>query len=197
LFYLSAINPPALPIGENLNKKLPTPRAFKRSPSLEISTWYKGILSTQLAGEADTAGAFDLAVSKMRKGTEPPPHIHSREHEFFYIFAGELKVYVEGQIFQVAAGDCMFLPKGNPHAFLIQSPEIHLLTLITPGGFMNAIKDMAAPAEKMEIPVDDAVTYATANLAGTMRIFEQYGVHLLTPEEIARQMPEFPTSLAM
>ena len=83
-----------------MNKKLPTPRAFKRSPSLEISTWYKGILSTQLAGEADTAGAFDLAVSKMRKGTEPPPHIHSREHEFFYIFAGELKVYVEGQIFQ-------------------------------------------------------------------------------------------------
>jgi hypothetical protein len=44
----------------------------------------------------------------------------------------------------------------------------------------------------MEIPADDAVTYATANLEGTMRIFEQYGVHFLTPEEIAHQMPEFP-----
>jgi len=81
-----------------MNKQLPTPKAFKRSPSLEISTWYKGILTTQLAGEGDTGGAFDLVVSKMRKGTEPPPHVHSREHEFFYILAGELKVYVEGEI---------------------------------------------------------------------------------------------------
>lgn len=51
---------------------------------------------------------------------------------------------------------------------------------------------MAAPAENMEIPADYALTYATSNLEETMRIFEQYGVHLLTREEIAYQMPEFP-----
>jgi hypothetical protein len=44
----------------NMNKQLPTPKAFRRSPSLEISTWYKGILTTQLAGEADTGGAFAI-----------------------------------------------------------------------------------------------------------------------------------------
>ena len=43
-----------------MNKQLPTSKAFKRSPSLEISTWYKGILTTQLAGEADTGGALRL-----------------------------------------------------------------------------------------------------------------------------------------
>ena len=48
----------------------------------------------------------------------------------------------------------------------------------------------------MEIPADDAVTYTTADLAATIRIFEQYGIRLLTPEEIARQMPEFPASPA-
>jgi len=88
----------------------------------------------------------------------------------------------------------MFLLKGKPHTFIIQSPEIHMLGLITPGGFMDAIKGMAAPAEKMEIPADDAVTYATANLERTIRIFEQYGVQLLTLEEMALQMPEFPAS---
>jgi hypothetical protein len=49
----------------------------------------------------------------------------------------------------------------------------------------------------MEIPADDALTYATSNLEETMRIFEQYGVHLLTQEEIAHQMPEFPRPLAI
>ncbi|WP_157466439.1 hypothetical protein [Edaphobacter aggregans] len=59
------------------------PKAYKRSTSLENSTWYKGILVTQLAGEADTGGAFDFFVSKMRKGTEPPLHVHARDDEFF------------------------------------------------------------------------------------------------------------------
>ena len=60
---------------------------------------------------------------------------------------------------------------------------------------MDAIKDIAAPAEKMEIPADDAVTYATANLEGTMMIFERYGVHLLTPDQIAHEMPDYPWQL--
>jgi hypothetical protein len=60
-----------------------TLRAYKRSPALSNSTWYKGILVSQMAGTADNNGAFDLVISKMRRGTEPPPHVHSREDEFF------------------------------------------------------------------------------------------------------------------
>jgi len=56
--------------------------AYKRSPALNNSTWYKGILVSQLAGTADHDGALDLAIAEMRRGTEPPPHVHSREHEF-------------------------------------------------------------------------------------------------------------------
>ena len=52
-----------------MSSQLTAPKAYKRSTSLENSTWYKGILATQLAGEADTGGAFDFVVSKMRKGT--------------------------------------------------------------------------------------------------------------------------------
>jgi hypothetical protein len=41
-----------------MNKELAGLKAFKRAPCVEISTWYKGILSTQLAGENDTGGAL-------------------------------------------------------------------------------------------------------------------------------------------
>jgi hypothetical protein len=44
----------------------------------------------------------------------------------------------------------------------------------------------------MELPADDALTYSTADLTETMKIFEKYGVHLLSPEEVAQQMPQFP-----
>jgi quercetin dioxygenase-like cupin family protein len=180
-----------------MNKELPALKAFKRAPSVEMSTWYKGILSTQLAGGEDTGGAFDLVLSNMRRGTEPPPHVHARENEFFYVLAGKLDVYVESDVFQVEAGECMFLPKGKPHAFIIESPEICMLVLVTPGGFMNAVNEMAAPAEKLAIPSDDALTYSTANLEETMRVFENYGVRLLAQEEIAHKMPAFPVFSAM
>ena len=101
--------------------ELQTVQAYKRSASLENSTWYKGLLISQLAGGSDTDGAFDLVESKMRKGTEPPPHIHEREDELFYILSGEIKVFVDGQVLTAAAGESVFLPKRVPHAYLIQT----------------------------------------------------------------------------
>ncbi|ADV83230.1 cupin domain-containing protein [Terriglobus saanensis] len=167
-------------------------KAFKRAPSVENSKWYKGILITQLASEKETGGDYDLTVTYARRGTEPPPHVHSRENEFFYVLEGELTAYVGKEIFQVEAGAGLFMPRGVPHAVRSKSPETRLLVLITPGGFMHAINEMAAPAEKLEIPADDAVTYASGNLENTMKIFEKYGIHLLMPEEIAQEMPAYP-----
>jgi quercetin dioxygenase-like cupin family protein len=63
-------------------------KAFKRAPSVEMSTWYKGILISNLATEQDTGGAFELVVTRMKKGTEPPPHVHEREDEMFYVLEG-------------------------------------------------------------------------------------------------------------
>jgi quercetin dioxygenase-like cupin family protein len=168
-------------------------KAYKRFPALENSTWYKAILVSRLAGGSDTDGAFDLVESKMKRGTEPPPHIHDRKDELFYILAGEIRVFADGQVFTVAAGESVFLPKRKPHAYLIESDECHVLALMTPGGFLNAINKMNAPARTMEIP-SDMETYATADLTATMGIFMKYGVHMLSPTEIAQQLPAYPAA---
>ncbi len=168
-----------------------TMQAYKRSPALENSTWYKGILMSQLAGGCDTDGAFEFVESKMKKGTEPPPHIHDREDELFYVLAGELKIFADGKSFTVTAGESAFLPRKMPHAYLIQSDECHVLALITPGGFLNAVSKMNKPARTMEIP-SDMETYATADLTATVEIFMKYGVRMLSPDEIGHQMPDYP-----
>src|SRR5262245_6829105 len=123
----------------------------------------------------------------MRRGTEPPPHIHSREDEFFYLLSGEIRFYVDGEVFSVTAGECMFLARQKPHAFLVKSEEVHAILLIAPGGFLDAINKMNAPAERMEVPTDiDTVTYANANLTDTIKVFEQYGIRFLTADEIRK-----------
>lgn len=142
--------------------------------------------------EQDTGGAFEFVVTKMREGTEPPLHVHEREHEMFYVLEGIIDVYVGDKCFRATAGECVFLPKRKAHAFKILSSEVHMLVLMTPGGFMNASATMAIPAQNLVIPPDDGITYATVDLYETIRVFEKYGVRFLAPEEIALELPAFP-----
>src|SRR5260370_11550077 len=169
--------------------------AFKRRPTVEMSTWYKGILVPCLAPEKDSGGAFDVVIWRMRSGSEPPTHVHEREHEVFYVLEGELEVYVAGEYFRAGVGECVFLPARKGHAFKIASPEIRMLVMITPGGFLNSISSMAMPARKLDIPRDEALTYATANLEETRKIFERYGVRFLSAEEIALELPQYPSAI--
>ena len=109
--------------GPSIGQQLSSPRAYKRSPALTNSTWYKGMLHSQMAGTADNNGAFDFVISKMRRGTEPPSHIHAREDEFFYVLSGKIRVYVGREVSSVTAGECIFLPRRKPHAWLITSGD--------------------------------------------------------------------------
>ncbi len=168
-------------------------KAYKRAPALENSSWYKGILLSRLAEPADNDGAFDLVVSAMREGTEPPPHVHSREDELFYVLSGELQAYVGGEVFTLAAGECIFLPRGIPHALIVASEEARMIALITPGGYVDAYNTMNTPAQRLEMPTDpDAVAHRKADVGEANKVFNQYGVRLLTPDEILTLMPRYP-----
>src|SRR5215469_6258457 len=46
-----------------------TLKAYKRSPALTNSTWYKGMLHSQMAGTADNNGAFDFVIRPLPVST--------------------------------------------------------------------------------------------------------------------------------
>jgi quercetin dioxygenase-like cupin family protein len=168
-------------------------RAYKRSPELSNSRWYKGFLYSVLAGSSDTNEALNLAIAKMRPGAEPPPHIHTREDEFLYILAGELRAYADRNVFSLTAGESIFLPRRKPHAWLITSDEAKVILVVTPGGFLDALYKLSAQAEQTDLPTSaDTVTYATADLTETLKVFQQYGIRLLTRDEIRAEMPQYP-----
>jgi hypothetical protein len=48
-------------------------KAFKRAASVEMSTWYKGILTSQLATDEETSGLFDIVASNMCFSSKPHP----------------------------------------------------------------------------------------------------------------------------
>jgi Mannose-6-phosphate isomerase len=97
---------------------LPELKAFKRAPSLGLSQWENGNLTTNLAEKKDTNGAYFLMEAMLAPGTEPPPHVHTREDELPYVLEGAFDVYVGKEAFKVETGECVFLPRFKPHTFV-------------------------------------------------------------------------------
>jgi mannose-6-phosphate isomerase-like protein (cupin superfamily) len=88
-------------------------KAFNRGKSLELSKWYMGCLTTNLAESKDTDGAFCLVEVTLAPGNEPPPHVHSREDELFYVLEGEFDVYVGQEAFKVRTENASSFPDSS------------------------------------------------------------------------------------
>jgi len=177
-----------------MNNGSPELKAFKRAPSLGLSQWENGNLTTNLAEKKDTNGAFFLVEAMLAPGTEPPPHVHTREDELFYVLEGEFDVYVGKEAFKVETGECVFMPRFRPHAFVIRSPRLRVLALFTPAGLEEAFRGMSAPAKSLELP-KGTITYSTRDLKQTAQRLSDYGARFLTQHEIADQLPMYPKLL--
>ena len=169
-------------------------KAFKRAPSLGLSRWYMGILTTDLVEKKDSNGEFCLVEAILAPGTEPPPHVHSREDELFYVLEGGFDVYVGEEAFKVEAGECVFLPRFKPHAFVIRSPRLRVPILFTPAGLEEAFGGVSTAAQKLEPPTG-AVTYSKADFQQTAQRLSEYGARFLVPDEVANQLPMYPKPL--
>jgi len=155
-----------------------------------------GNLTTNLAESVDTNGAFFLVEATLAPGNEPPPHVHSFEDELFYVLQGEFDVYVGQDAFKVQTGECVFLPRFVPHAFVVRSPRLQVLTLFTPGGFEGAFRDEGTAAENLDLP-STAITYSMVDLEETARRVSAFGIRFLMPDEIAEQLRLYPKPLPL
>jgi mannose-6-phosphate isomerase-like protein (cupin superfamily) len=105
-------------------------------------------------------GSLSINGMHLAPGTEPPPHVHSREDELFYLLDGEFDVYVGEEAFKVKTGECVFLPKFEPHAFVIRSTQLRVLALFSPAGLEEAFRGMSSPAKRLALPTK-TLTYST------------------------------------
>ncbi len=100
----------------------------------------------------DTRGQFTLAEVISRPGTEPPPHLHRNEDETFFVVEGEMSFAVADRTFKATAGTSVFLPRGVPHSFKIESDQVRALCLLVPAGLEGFFEELSQPAETLTIP---------------------------------------------
>src|SRR5438876_6936963 len=76
-----------------------------------------------LATGDDTNGKYALWEAIVPPGGGPPPHVHSRVEESFYILEGEITFQIGDQRIMTTAGTFANMPVGTPHSFKNESSK--------------------------------------------------------------------------
>ncbi len=116
-----------------------------------------GGLYTFLATGEDTYGQYALFDFLVPPQAGPPPHIHTREDEVFYVVEGEINFQVGNQVFTGTAGDFIPYTRGQVHAFKNLGIEpARMLVIAAPAGLENFFREAGQPAsDPSNIPLDN------------------------------------------
>ena len=179
----------------NTNKQL-APVAYSREVKVDSTIKYMGQVITVLAKGAETNGRFAFMEVKVRPGLEPPPHIHEREHELFFVLEGAIRFYTPETTFDVQVGGVAFLPQGEPHTFACLTKEIRALLLAAASGEKTVGMDgyfleMGEPARDMILP-DATATNGVEDPEQAINIGASWGIRFLTPEDTKKALPLYP-----
>jgi chromate reductase, NAD(P)H dehydrogenase (quinone) len=124
---------------------------------------------TVKAGTAQTGGAYAAFEFFIPPGGGPPPHIHAREYEGFYLLDGELTFYVGPQRDRVVArrGDFIAAPVGVLHQFCNESDSpATAFVIAAPSGVENFFAAAGEPLPEGSTdthpPDDDDIARLTA-----------------------------------
>jgi quercetin dioxygenase-like cupin family protein len=138
--------------------------------------WSLGELLTLYATAEQTGGAFSLMEERLPRGAEPPPHVHRREDEAFFLLDGELTVRVGDESFVARPGSFVFCPRDVPHLLSVGSEEVRMLTLCTPGGVEQLFVELGEPARSRTLPADDG----DPDVDRVVTLAAHYGAEVLT-----------------
>jgi quercetin dioxygenase-like cupin family protein len=143
------------------------------------ATWSMGALFEHLAGAGDTNGELAVSLVTQPPGTASPLHVHTREAEAWYLLDGTMTYLAGGQLFDLAAGDFIYLPRDVPHAFRTTGASpVRFLGLTLPGGLMDLYDEVGIPAEQRRLP-DHGVT--PQDVARWMELGPRYGLRVVGP----------------
>ncbi len=140
--------------------------------------WVVGDLYTFLATGEDTGGAFALIECVTPPGNPgPPPHIHRREAEGFYVLEGELELTVGDTASTAGPGTFVYLPEGSLHTYRnAGDTPARFLAMISPAGLENFFEEIGEPATDPSKPPE-----GPPDVEKILATVPKYGVEIPPP----------------
>jgi mannose-6-phosphate isomerase-like protein (cupin superfamily) len=135
--------------------------------------WIVADTMTLKATAESTDGRLAFLENLTAPGGGPPPHIHTREDEFFYVLDGSFEIRIGDEVHALGPGGFAYVRRGTVHNFrnTPDSPS-RILVGFTPGGMEGFFRESGRPA------IDDgpAPPVDQDEIARTMTAAPRYGL---------------------
>jgi mannose-6-phosphate isomerase-like protein (cupin superfamily) len=111
----------------------------------EVLTMGPSSIALKATG-ANTRETMFLSESTVAPGFPgPPPHVHDRLHDMFFVLDGTLKMRVGDEELDIGPGTFVCVPPGVVHTFSNPSDQpARFLNFNTPAGWEGYMRDLAA-----------------------------------------------------
>jgi quercetin dioxygenase-like cupin family protein len=153
-------------------------RAFAREGEEAENIWALGAMYSFL-GRADETNAYLACQVRGPDGFAIPVHYHDEEDEAFYIASGEVTMFLGDTERRLGPGGFALAPRGEEHAFRLETPDAVLLLLISPGPRHEAMfREMGEPAGAYRIPPPSDTAPDPAQVGA---LAARHGTHMTGP----------------
>jgi quercetin dioxygenase-like cupin family protein len=149
-----------------------------RKPSEGCTIAVVGDLYRFLATGEETDGKYAMWEAIVPPGGGPPPHIHSREQESFYILEGEISFMVNGEKIIATAGTFANMPIGSLHSFKNATDETaRVIISVAPAGLEKMFLEVGVPVNLGDTPPPPT----KAEIEKLLAIAPNYGIEIKLP----------------
>jgi quercetin dioxygenase-like cupin family protein len=150
-----------------------------RTPTQGRTVAVVGDVYRFLATGEDTNGKYAMWEAIVPPGGGPPPHVHSREEESFYVLEGEITITVDGERIVATAGMFASMPVGSQHSFTNESDRpAKMLISVVPAGLEQMFFEFGVPLPE---GTTTALPPTKDEIEKLMAIAPRYGLELRLP----------------
>lgn len=144
------------------------------------SFWVLGDLYTFKVTGNQTNGTLTVIEQVIQPQSGPPPHIHQREDEAFYVLEGKFSFLFGDKQNVFEKGSFVYVPKGTLHTFKnIDEQQGKLMVIIAPAGLEEFFYAIGTPANDISTPPD----FDPAMMDKIMELAEHYQMDIVLPNK--------------
>jgi mannose-6-phosphate isomerase-like protein (cupin superfamily) len=150
-----------------------------RIPQQDRTVSLVGDVYRFLATGEDTSGKYAFIEAIVGPGGGPPPHVHSREEEGFYILEGEITFTINGERVVATAGMFANMQVGTPHSFKNESKKAaKMLVTVAPAGLEKMFMEIGVPLAE---GATTALPPTREDIEKLLAIAPKYGIEIRLP----------------
>jgi quercetin dioxygenase-like cupin family protein len=155
-------------------------RPVIRKPSEGRTVAVVGDVYRFLATGEDTGGRYALWEAIGPPSGGPPPHVHSREEEGFYVLEGEITFTIGDQRLVATAGMFANMPVGTPHSFKNESGQpARMLISVAPAGLEKMFFEVGVPLPEGSTTAPPPTKEEIEKL---LAVAPRYGIEIKLPQ---------------